>query len=185
MAILPYAYVDVKDWLVQRLKTLLHDAGYVDKTEIRVLKSDPHDATDIPCVCVNLANADETNSMLGDFAGSEVDPTLNSGAGGVRRFYGTFMAETMELRVWDLNLDERDALRVFLTAQLFGLRREMLDLGIRQMRISGGRDEQDNVTLQPHPLYWAPFNISYLNPIEVYEDDALISDITVTSTVTS
>lgn len=182
MAIMPYNYLDVKGLVVERLKTILADAGYTEKAEIRVLKSDPHDPADIPCVGVNLANADEDGNTLSDESGAEFDPTLFNGAGGYKHFRGAFFRETLEIRLWHKNADERDKIRVLLMAQLFGLKKELTSLGLRTIKISGGRDEQDNAQLQPHPIYFAPFTLNYLNPVEVWEEYEVIGDITVNAT---
>lgn len=171
-----YTYVDVKEELVQALRIALAEEGY---ESIRVLKSDPREAAEIPCICVNRTNADETSQVLAD----EVDERFDEATQTWYDYKGTFFNETMEIRVWHSNADERDKLYVLTKAVLFNMRTNLVEKGLRNVKLQGGRDEQDN-TFPPHVLYWSSINMNYLNPLEVeVEVGAPITAVDVISTL--
>lgn len=156
-------YVNVKDELVKLLKDELIR---LNLSNIRVLKSDPKDAVEIPCIGINRISDDETNQVLNDSAGFFED---------YDEVKGVYFNESYELRIWHSNAEERDKLYILLKAILIKIRKKLVEKGIGHAIIKGGRDEQEN-NFPPHPLYWATLTLTVLNYMEV--DDALepISD---------
>lgn len=152
-----YEYVDVKDKVVEWLRANIN---------IRVTKGDPREHVEIPCIGVNRVGDDETSQVLGDDLETvQIEEKYV-------HFRGTFFHESLEARIWHFNADERDKLFTQLKAQLFALRDELVALGVINITLRGGRDEQDN-TFPPQPLYWATITMSYLNPLSVQTDDVL------------
>ena len=154
-----YSYVDVKHELVTQLQPLLSAEGY---EAIRVIKGDPRAPTEIPCIGINRAGDDETQQVLGEDFGSEYDKSTGKWA----EFRGTYFNETVEIRVWHTNADERDKLYTLTKILLFKIRPQLVERGLRNLVLRGGRDEQDN-TYPPYPLYWGTITMNYLNPLEV------------------
>ena len=152
---LNYNYVDVKTELVEELRNHVN-------SKIRVLKSDPREPSEIPCIGINRAGDDEQNQVLGDDFGIVFDEALNKHVS----YKGTFFNETMEIRVWHSNADERDKLYILVKAVLVNIRDFLVEMGLRNLKLSGGRDEQEN-NFPPHPLYWSTINMNYLNPMEI------------------
>lgn len=76
------------------------------------------------------------------------------------------MQEAVEVRVFHDNPDERDTLGIMVLAVLFAIREDMLKQGIRNITLSGGRDEQDN-TLMSTPLFMHSITLHYSNPLDV------------------
>ena len=154
-----YTYVNVKDALVVALREALATEGYSD---VRVLKADPRENVEIPCIGINRAGDDERNQVLGDSFGTYKDEETGIWS----QFKGTYFNETMEIRIWHKNPDDRDKLYILTKAVLFNLRDTLGEQGLRNIALSGGRDEQEN-NYPPHPLYWSSINMTYLNPLEV------------------
>lgn len=158
-----FEHVDVKQEMVTALISELPKAGY---SNIRVLKSDPQTPTEYPCIGINRANDDETNQTIDDVIG---EPTYDP----VTQIYsvlkGTYFQESLEIRIWHTNADERDKLYPIVKATAVALRDRLVYLGLRNIILRGGRDEQDT-TMQSAPtaLYWASITMSYLNPLNVY-----------------
>ena len=136
--------------------------GEFEPQKIRVLKSDPRDQLEIPCIGVNRAGDDEQNSVLGDDSGTVYDPETDTFV----KFKGTFFNETIEVRLWHTNADERDRLYILLKAVLFDMRDGLGMKGLRNITIRGGRDEQEN-NITPQPLYFATITMNFLNPLDV------------------
>lgn len=158
-----FEHVDVKQEAVTALKLVLPKHNYSD---VKVLKSDPQTPSEYPCIGINRANDDEANQTIDDVLQEPVyDP--------VTKLYtvvkGTFFQETLELRVWHTNADERDRLYPILKATCVALRDKLTFLGLRNIVLRGGKDEQD-ISLEhaPTPLYWASITMSYLNPLNIY-----------------
>ncbi len=165
---LNFNYIDVKTELVKELRNHIND-------NIRILKSDPREVTEIPCIGINRAGDDEQSQVLGDELGIVFDESLGFHVS----YKGTFFSETMEIRVWHSNADERDALYILTKAVLINLRDFLIEKGLRNLKLSGGRDEQEN-NFPPHPLYWAAINLNYLNPLDitvVLDDKSIIEEI--------
>lgn len=154
-----FTYINVKDIIVKRLREALETEGYAD---VRVLKADPRENVEIPCIGVNRAGDDERNQVIGDSFGTFKDEET----GEWHKYKGTYFNETMEIRIWHKNPDDRDQLYILMKAVLFNIRDELGEKGLRNITLSGGRDEQEN-NYPPHPLYWSAINMQYLNPLEV------------------
>lgn len=149
-----FEYVDVKSELVRFLRLELQDNGVEG---VKVLKSDPREQTEIPCICINRVGDDEANQVLGDDFGEDTEE---------EDFSGTHFQESMEIRLWHQNPDERDKLYILIKALLLNFRSELSEKGLFNISIRGGRDEQDN-TYPPHPLYWATLTLNYINPMSI------------------
>ena len=158
---LKFNYVDVKSELVIELKKHIN-------FNIRVLKSDPRESAEIPCIGINRAGDDEQNQVIGDDLGVVFDEALDKYVS----YKGTFFNETMEIRIWHSNADERDKLYILMKAVIINLRDDLVKIGLRNIKLSGGRDEQEN-NFPPHPLYWAAINMNYLNPMEIEVTEAI------------
>jgi len=167
-----YTYINVKDKMVKVLREALEKEGYQD---VRVLKADPRETVEIPCIGINRAGDDERNQVLGDSFGTFKDEDT----GEWHRFKGTYFNETMEIRIWHKNPDDRDKLYILVKAVLFNLRDSLGEDGLRNIALSGGRDEQEN-NYPPHPLYWSAINMTYLNPLEVEVDVGVVENVETT-----
>jgi hypothetical protein len=167
--------VDVKEELVQALKSTLPKFNF---GAVKVIKSDPQTHTEMPCIGINRISDDESNQSIGDHHGQDYNSTT--------KVYvteqGTFFSEAVEVRVWHTNADKRDELYNVVKAVLFAIRLPLVQKGLINVTLGGGRDEQDS-SMQNAPLviYWSAITMRYLNPmnVEVYENVEAISDITV------
>jgi hypothetical protein len=159
-----FSTVDVKDKLVIALKAGLADFGYTGAQTIRVLKADPQAPTELPCIGINRTDDSESDQSIADGEGTAYNPDTME----LDTFFGTFFQESMEIRVWHTNADERDKLYLTTKAILFAVREELASKGLLNMTLRGGRDEQDSTMAQaPMVLYWSTITMSYLNPLDV------------------
>lgn len=153
--------VDMKTEIVNGLKNELPKFGF---NRVKILKADPLTDAEIPCIGVNRISDDENNQSIADGQGTFYDKSSKEW----KEFYGTFFQESMEIRVWHLNADERDRLYIHTKAILFALRKELVKKGVINITLRSGRDEQDTTLQQASvPLYWATITMSYLNPLDV------------------
>jgi hypothetical protein len=131
---------------------------------VKVLKADPQSPAELPCIGVNRANDNESSQSLTDSYGTAYNPDTKE----LDTFYGTFFSEEVEIRVWHTNADERDKLYQTVKAVLFAGRSDLVQKGLLNVTLRGGRDEQDS-TMQNAPtvLYWGTITMSYLNPLDV------------------
>lgn len=161
-----YTYVDTKELIVTQLKVALLNQGTDALYEnIRVMKSDPKDMAEMPCIGVNLVNGDEDGQGISDTIAETV---YDQTTGLTTEYKGTYFKETIEVRVWHPNPAERDKLRIFVKQVLFGMRRDVLvPAGLLNISQRGGRDEQDN-NYAPKVIYWHAENLDYWNPLEAY-----------------
>lgn len=173
-----YATIDVKQELVDILKAQLPKKGFRD---VRVLKSDPALPSELPCIGINRISDDETQMSIGDSIGASYD-----GTGEFRHQQGTFFNESMEVRIWHTNADQRDALYLTLRAILFAFRLPLVEKGLRNVTLRMGRDEQDS-TMQfaPSVIYWSTITLTYANPlnVDIIEDVEPISAVIDNGTV--
>jgi hypothetical protein len=153
--------VDVKSEVVKAFKTELSAHGFAN---VKVLKSDPQSPAELPCIGVNRASDDETSMSMADSHGISYDAATSI----YTTEQGTFFSESVEIRVWHTNADERDKLYLIVKAILFAYRFEWVKLGLINLSLRGGRDEQDS-TMQNAPtvMYWSVINMVYLNPLNV------------------
>lgn len=155
-----YFYVDTKDYMQVFMDYQLRTSW---RQAVRVFKSDPLEEADIPCVGINVASADQDAGGIGL---TSQPPTYDAVTGARTDYKGLYMRETIELRVFHTNPDERDKLRIFCLSALFAAIDGLQAQGLREMRVSGGRDEQD-VEIISKPLFMHTLTLSYLNPLTV------------------
>jgi len=170
--------VDVKQELVDRLKTGFSDLGYTGKNVVKVLKADPQSPSEIPCIGINRADDSESSQSIADGQGTLYDPITKLNT----TFYGTFFAEAQEIRIWHTNSDEREKLYLVTKALLFAMRNDLAEKGLINFNLRSGKDEQDSTMAQaPMVLYWASITMSYLNPLDVTFTEVVepISEVTV------
>lgn len=158
-----YLYVDVKDFIAQSLTSELFQSSY-GAGKIRVFKSDPLDEMSIPAIGINIISSDEDSSGLGL---TTQPPDYDPATGNYTIYQGAYLRESLEVRIFHKNADERDKLRIFTLATLFAVKNDLLQQGLMNITIGGGRDEQDNTLLQSSPLFMHSITMSYLNPLNV------------------
>lgn len=166
--------LDVKTELVDRLQKHYRTMGI----KIRVLKADPRELAEIPCIGINRVGDDESNTMLGGIGGTFQNKTT----GVWYRQKSTYFNQSLEIRIWHKNPDERDKIYRYLKAFLFNMRDELEALGLRNITMSGGRDEQEN-NFPPFPLYWSVINLRYLQPLDINSVANVITDVNVNEDV--
>jgi hypothetical protein len=156
-----YDTVDVKQEMVDAFKLALPKFNYAT---VKVLKADPQSPAELPCIGINRANDDETSVSMADFHGADYDATTKI----YTTTQGTFFSESMEIRVWHTNADERNKLYNVVRAILFAYRQSWVAQGLINVTLRAGRDEQDSSMSQaPTVLYWSVINMMYLNPLNV------------------
>jgi hypothetical protein len=163
-----YNYVDVKDEIVKALKPEM------EPLKVKVIKADPREQGDIPCIGINRAGDDESNQVIGEEIGDEYDPETDT----FTVFKGTYFNETLEMRLWHTNADERDRLYILMKAILFAMRDDLAEKGLRNITLRGGKDEQENNIL-PQPLYWSSITMNFLNPLEIERIAGVIKEVNV------
>ncbi|MEC0169912.1 hypothetical protein [Paenibacillus graminis] len=152
--------VDVKERLLQFLKAGFQQAG----VRMNVLKSDPQTAAELPCIGINRIADGEAVHSLGDYAGSDFDKDSLE----YSEVYSAYYQESMEVRIWHTNADERERVYRLLKALLMVFRPVIVEQGVRSFTVEGGKDESDFTgQVAPFPVYWASVVISYLNPLDV------------------
>lgn len=176
-----YGTVDVKGEVIAALKIALPKFNF---SKVKVLGADPNTPAEMPCVGINRASDDETNQSIADFHGEE----YTSGTQTYVTQQGTFFSESVEIRVWHTNADERDKLYAAVKAILFAYRLTWVERGLLNVSLRAGRDEQDSsMENAPVVIYWSVITMSYLNPLNVEITDTVgaIEDITVNTTFTT
>jgi hypothetical protein len=153
--------VDIKTELVTKLKTELPKFGF---SNVKVIKADPQSASELPCVGINRVDDSENTNQIAD----AVDTRYDSVNGKYYQVFGTYFQESVEIRVWHTNADERDKLYRHVKAILFASRLPLVEKGLLNITLRSGKDEQDSSMQQaPMVLYWAPITMNYLNPMNV------------------
>ena len=156
--------VDVKEELVLALRAGLADFEYTGAGTIKVIKADPQTPSELPCIGLNRTDDSESDQSITDGEGT----LYNKDTQELETFFGTFFSESIEVRVWHTNADERDKLYQTTKAILFAMRGDLVEKGLLNMTLRGGRDEQDSTMAQaPMVLYWSTITMSYLNPLDV------------------
>jgi len=158
-----YLYVDVKEELYQ---ALFAEGRSSNKPQVRIFKSDPVDPAHIPCIGINRTNLNEDGNSNGIGRVART-PTYNPTTKEYTTYSGAYMQESVEVRVFHTNPDERDKLGIFALAALYAVRSHLEQMGLANMTISGGRDEQDNNLLGDRVLYMHTLSMHYLNPLDV------------------
>jgi len=178
MATFSFEHVDIKSELLEAFKVELPKFGFA---KVKVIKADPQSASELPCIGINRVDDSESSQSMGDFAGSQYDTTTNKNY----TVRGTYFQESVEVRVWHTNADERDKLYRHVKAILLANRLPLVEKGLLNITLRGGRDEQDSSMQQaPMVLYWSTITMSYLNPLDVTFEEvvapisAIISNVT-------
>ncbi len=169
-----FASVDVKDELVKQLKEELPKFGYAGARTVKVIPSDPASPSELPCVGVNRIDDSESSQSIDDANGTHYDEKTKTWY----EFKGTFFSESLEVRIWHTNADERDRLYQTVKGVLMAVRPDLVKKGLLNLTMRSGRDEQDSSMAQaPMVLYWSTITINYLNPLNV-EYTQLVDTIT-------
>lgn len=156
-----FEHVDVKSELVEALKGALPKFNF---ERVKVLKADPQGAAELPCVGINRVDDSESEQSISDHADTRYDKDTQT----YYTVFGTYFSESVEVRVWHTNADERDRLYRHVKAVLFAERTNLVEKGLLNISLRSGRDEQDSSMQQaPMVLYWATITMSYLNPLDV------------------
>lgn len=156
--------VDVKQELVLALRRELPNFGYQGNLAVKVLKADPQSPSELPCIGINRIDDSESGQSLADSQGTVFNPDTNE----LQTISGTFFSESVEVRIWHTNADERDKLYRITKAILFAIRPDLVEKGLLNLTLRSGRDEQDSTMAQaPMVLYWSTITMSYLNPLDV------------------
>lgn len=181
MASYTFETVDIKEELSIAFKKELPKFGF---SEVKVLKADPQQQAEIPCIGINRVEDGESNQSISDHVGDHYDKES-------QKYYktvGTYFQESVEVRIWHKNADERDKLYRHVKAILLANRLPLVDKGLLNITLRGGRDEQDSSMQQATiVLYWASITMSFLNPLDVTFEEVIspISGIDVNQTFTT
>lgn len=156
-----FEHVDVKTELVEALKNTLPKFNF---NGVKVLKADPQGAAELPCIGINRIDDSESEPSISD----AVETRYDKDTGTYYQVFGSFFSESVELRVWHTNADERDRLYRHTKAVLLAMRLPLVEKGLLNLTLRSGRDEQDSSMQQaPMVLYWSTITMSYLNPLDV------------------
>lgn len=168
--------VDVKTEIYTMLHNELPKFGFRD---VKVIKADPQTAVEIPCVGINRIDDSEATDTIAD----AVDVRYDSETQKYYQVYGSYFQESLEIRVWHTNADERDKLYRHVKAILFASRLPLVEKGLINLKLRSGKDEQDSSMQQaPTVLYWAPITMSYQNPLNVIFEE-IVQPITAINTL--
>lgn len=161
MAEFTFEHVDVKEEVLQAFKAKLPGFGFGN---VKVLKSDPQSSSELPCIGINRVDDNETEQTISDAVDIRYDQDTQT----YYQVFGTYFSESVEMRVWHTNADERDKLYRHVKAILVALRLPLVEKGLLNISLRTGRDEQDSSMAQaPMVLYWSAITMSYLNPLDV------------------
>lgn len=180
MADFTFDHVDVKQALSVALKDQLPKMGY---PTVKVIKADPTTPSEIPCIGINRVDDGESEQTIANAAGNYFD----AAGGTYYDTYGTYFQESMELRIWHTNADERDKLYMAMKSILLAQRLPLVQQGLLNITLRGGRDEQEvSGEHAPIAIYWSTITMSFLNPLDVTFAQAAqpISAAPTTSTIT-
>lgn len=118
---------------------------------LKVLRSDPLVHNEIPTIGINKIQDTEAEQYIG-----ELDNEFQDDMGKWHRQEGSMWTESVELRVWSHNADERDYIGHILKYILFELRPILADLGVINQSITGGQDESDPASYD-RPMFWVSY----------------------------
>ncbi len=169
-----FSSVDMKEQLLQFLKQSFRAA----QIKMTVLKSDPQTSGELPCIGINRVSDSEINHTLGDYAGDTFDEDEME----YSELYGAVFQESMEVRIWHNNADERERIYRLLKALIIQFRKNAVQLGVRSFSMEAGKDESDfSGNVVPFPVYWASIVITYINPfdVEIVQHANAITSVTV------
>lgn len=159
--VMSFETVDVKEEILIRLKAELPKFGF---GKVKVVKADPQSASEIPCIGINRVDDSESMDTISDHVETRYDDKTKTHY----QVFGTYFQESLEIRVWHTNADERDKLYRHVKAILFASRLPLVEKGLMNIKLRSGKDEQDSSMAQaPMILYWAPITMNYMNPLNV------------------
>ena len=131
--------------------------------KVKVLKADPQGPSQIPSITISRTSDTEVNQSLGDLFGEDHDSEVDM----VVKKFGTDFRETLELRIWTANSDQRDLLYSLVKAILFNYRHFLaLKYGLVNQQIIGGRDEANHIQYESHFMYWGVIIFQAENAIQ-------------------
>lgn len=157
-----FQYVDVKQVIYEALMAELSSS---DMEIVRVFKSDPIEQAQIPGIGINKIALNEEAATAGLGLVSQA-PTYKIETHEYTTYSGVYMQEAVETRIFHQNPDERDKLAIMVLAVLFAVRGKLFEVGLQNITLSGGRDEQDN-NLMSMPLFMHSITMHYINPLDV------------------
>lgn len=153
--------VSVKDEIQAQLKDILPKHNWAT---VKVLKGDPQSPAEVPCIGINRIEDSETAQSIADFNGTAYDANSKI----FTTSHGSYFSESVEVRIWHTNADEREKLYKVVKASLYAMRPHLVEKGLLNVSLRSGRDEQDSsMAHAPMVLYWATITLSYLNPLDV------------------
>ena len=162
----------------------IYQKAFKDRNiQMQVLTSDPRVEREIPCLAINrLSDSEDIVTMANledvEFADGEEN-----------NVYSALMSETIELRLWTQNANERDSLYTTIKEIAILAKVELGTMGCGNMRITAGRDENDFNNFSPLFIYWATINFVAMNQMFVRpltsDDVGTINEIIVKETVDS
>lgn len=136
--------------------------GVIDY-KVDITKGDPLKPANIPAISVNRVSDGEINRAMGDFFAEERDPEMDA----TIKKLGTDFRETIEIRIWTTNSDQRDLLYGLSKAILFEYRHYLaLKYGLVNQNIVGGRDEANHVQYDGHAMYFGVIMFQTENSIQ-------------------
>jgi len=135
------------------------------KIQIKVITADPRTHGELPCLAINRVNDDEGQIGFNNIYEQEFNEATEEESPA----YLALMTETIELRLWTENANQRDDIYFIMKEIAILAKQELIKKGqgLGNMRITGGRDEQDFKTFEPYFIYWSVLNFIALNPLEV------------------
>jgi hypothetical protein len=156
-----FEHVDTKNELVRLISAELPKFGFAN---VKVFGADPLAPSEIPCIGINRLDDSETSQSIGDMAGDHFDPDTKT----YYKTYGTYFQDSLEIRIWHTNSNERDRLYRHLKAILLAIRLPLVEKGLRNITLRTGRDEQDTSGQNaPFPIYWSTLTMNSMNPLDV------------------
>jgi hypothetical protein len=162
-----FEHVDTKSELVASLSEELPKFGFGN---VKVLKSDPIAPSELPCVGINRLEDSETSQSISDVAGNYYDAETKT----YYSTFGTYFQDSLEIRIWHTNADERDRLYRHLKAILLAVRLPLIEKGLQNVSLRTGRDEQDTSGQNaPFPIFWATLTMNSLNPLDVTFEEVI------------
>lgn len=132
---------------------------------MQVLTSDPRTHEEIPSLCINRINGDEGQMGFNNLLTEEI---TGVGANATDTMvYTGLITETIEIRLWTENANERDDMMYLMQEIALLAKQELIKKNLGNMRITGIRDEQDFKTFEPYFIYWGVMNFIALNQLDV------------------
>lgn len=144
------------------------------KVQVSVTTADPRKYEDFPCIAVNRIKDGEDQEGFANFYDNEAAATGNNEV-----LSGLFDGG-LELRIWTENAEQRDTLYVLLKECLILIKAQLAAVGMGNVIIRSGRDENDFVKYPGHFIYWGVLSLFALAPMDVLPDTPDASATTIT-----